>query len=235
MRYGNKAFRDWFDRLEANASSLMKEILPDEHLAAADEVGAYFRESWGNRTRIDYGTGHETCFAAWMLCLLKLGVVETTDMQALVTRVFAAYLRVMRKIQRVYGLEPAGSHGVWSLDDYQFLPFYWGAAQLVDHPHIKPSSIRNVEVLESYAEEYLFLDAIAFIHQVKTGPFGEHSPILNDVSYVPLWSKVNAGLMKMYKVEVVGKFPIMQHFLFGSILSFDPSSRSDSSTDAAAL
>eukprot|EP01097_Dermamoeba_algensis_P010582 TRINITY_DN7894_c0_g1_i1.p1 TRINITY_DN7894_c0_g1~~TRINITY_DN7894_c0_g1_i1.p1 ORF type:complete len:119 (-),score=28.51 TRINITY_DN7894_c0_g1_i1:104-460(-) len=117
-------------------------------------------------------------------------------------------------------MEPAGSHGVWSLDDYQFLVFLWGSAQLIDHKHIKPSSIHKVDVLEAYSSEYMYLKAIKFIHLVKKGPFGEHSPILNDISGVPTWSKINSGMFKMYEVEVLGKFPVMQHFFFGSLLSF---------------
>ena len=69
----------------------------------------------------------------WLFCLSKLELIKQGDMAAVVLRVFTRYLTLMRKLQTVYMLEPAGSHGVWSLDDYQMLPFYWGASQLEMH------------------------------------------------------------------------------------------------------
>ena len=53
-------------------------------------------------------------------------------------------------------------------------------------------------------------------------PFGESSPILNDVSGVPNWDKVSQGMYKMFNVEVLGKLPVIKHLKFGSILGFKP-------------
>ena len=69
MRYGNKAYRLWHDRLQADGPALVLALLPPELHPAATELHVYLAGCFGDPTRIDYGTGHETCFLAFMLCL----------------------------------------------------------------------------------------------------------------------------------------------------------------------
>lgn len=75
-------------------------------------------ESFGSNERLDYGTGHELNFVVFLFCLFKMGILLAEDLKAAVNCVFNKYMELMRLIQLNYVLEPAGSHGVWGLDDY---------------------------------------------------------------------------------------------------------------------
>lgn len=101
-------------------------------------------------------------------CLYKTNVLHVSDGKALVIRVFYQYILVMRRIQTLYWLEPAGSHGAWGLDDYHFLPFLFGSAQLVGHKYIRPRSIHDNDILEAFANDFMYLDYIRFINSVRT-------------------------------------------------------------------
>lgn len=220
LRYGNPAFREWHAGMCEQAEKLIETILPDNLRGAAKELAFYFSDAFGNRTRIDYGTGHETNFVVFLYCLAKLGVIKEEDSQALVLSVFNRYLNLMRKIQTTYGLEPAGSRGCWGLDDYQILPFLFGSAQLISHGLIKPKSIHNPEFIEMFSKDFMYFGCIEYVLSVKKGPIRETSPMLNDISAVGRWQKVNNGMLKMYEGEVLSKFPIMQHLGFGSLFAF---------------
>ncbi|KAG8195869.1 hypothetical protein JTE90_001107 [Oedothorax gibbosus] len=218
QRFGNKAFRTFYTKLQEEAESLLKNILPEDLHPSIIELAVYLTESIGNSTRIDYGTGHEMAFAMLLCCLFKIKAFKQEEADQVILKVFDRYLVLMRKLQTTYRMEPAGSHGVWSLDDYQFLPFIWGSSQLNGHKRLEPRSFPEEDIATSFAKDYMFMGCIKFINQVKTGPFSEHSNQLWNISGVPNWNKVNSGLIKMYKNEVLGKFPVVQHVLFGSLL-----------------
>lgn len=76
---------------------------------AAAELAVYFCESFGNATRIDYGTGHELAFVIWLHCLERIGVLLPTDRAAVALVAFRRYLTLMRELQTTYWLEPAGA------------------------------------------------------------------------------------------------------------------------------
>ena len=243
MRYGNKAFIAWHRRL-CELSKAMATKLLGIRSAAADaglsveqaslELAAYLEDSFGNATRIDYGTGHELAFAAFLCAAERVGSFTAADRPALVLRVFQKYLELMRLLQSTYYLEPAGSHGVWGLDDYQHLCFFFGAAQLSQQREIAPSAVHDADLLEDGHGQWMYLAAVRFIQQVKKGPFREHSPYLSDISGVDSWLKIGVGLLRMYEVEVLGKLPVVQHLAFGKLLPWADASGGGEGASATA-
>ncbi|KAF2494521.1 serine/threonine-protein phosphatase 2A activator 1 [Lophium mytilinum] len=248
-RFGNVSFRKWYDLVKERLPALMDDHLPTEILAlgsgsegttAKTELEAYLFGSFGSSQRLDYGTGHELSFLAFLGCLWKLGAFPQTESSAeergIVLGVIEPYLQLVRRLILTYTLEPAGSHGVWGLDDHSFLPYIFGSAQL--SPAIRtpadipaegslpnspnPPDVAKADVVGRERKINMYFNAIGFIYDVKRGPFWEHSPILFDISGVKAgWAKINKGMLKMYNAEVLSKFPVVQHFPFGSLFAWE--------------
>lgn len=226
-RFGKVEFRDFYEGVCDSSEVWLQELLEGvSDLNCVIEVATYFNESWGDKKRIDYGSGHELNFIFFLLCLYKLGIVKEVDFSFLILKVFTKYISIMRSLQKTYWLEPAGSHGVWGLDDYHFLPFLFGSSQLSTHPHMKPKLIHNTELVELYYTKYMYLECIHFINTIKTTPKNQdqklslrwHSPMLDDILSAKSWMKIKEGMVKMYKAEVLNKLPVVQHIMFGSII-----------------
>ena len=173
--------------------------------------------------RIDYGTGHELNFMIVLYCLNKLSVFNEVQPKDIVQVVFYDYIFTMRMVQIQYNLEPAGSHGVWGLDDYHFLPFIFGASELIDSDLIrKPSDGVKPENIELYSDRFMYLNCLQFILKVKKNiPLHMSSPYLWDISGAESWSKIAKGLIKMYQKEVLGRIVVMKHLKFGKLFSYE--------------
>jgi hypothetical protein len=91
------------------------------------------------------------------------------------------------------------------------------------NPQFLPESIHEDPTINNESKDFMYFGCIKFIKEVKKNvPFGESSPILNDISAVASWDKVNQGLLKMFNAEVIGKLPVIKHTVFGSIFEFSP-------------
>ncbi|KAH7347191.1 Phosphotyrosyl phosphate activator protein-domain-containing protein [Plectosphaerella cucumerina] len=255
-RFGNVAFRTWHGLLADQVRGLLEEFVPTSVLefggpgsreGILDELVGYFVGAFGSAQRLDYGTGHELSFLAFLGGLWKLrffeeirasttGAEDGETERMIVLGVIEPYLKVVRRLILTYTLEPAGSHGVWGLDDHAFLPYIFGSAQFTRaitateamptegsvRGAPKTGDIVKATVVEDYRTVNMYFSAIGFINDVKKGPFWEHSPILFDVSGIrDGWGKINKGMIKMFNAEVLSKFPVVQHFHFGALFSWD--------------
>ena len=186
------------------------------------ELKTYFLDCFGNQFRLDYGTGHELNFFCVLLILYKSGVYSKKDFPYLIFKILFRYVIFVRKLQVEYMLEPAGARGVWGLDEYQFLPFIFGASQLVGNKELTPKCVKDNDILIDYKDEYLYFDCVDHIKSVKKGAtFPEYAPILYSITNVKTWEKVASGLVKMYEDDVLKKVVIIQHFYFGSVLMLE--------------
>lgn len=117
-RFGNVSFRKWYGLLEERTEGLLNEFLDENVLAfpktsgrsddekpvgPLDELKAYFLGGFGSPQRLDYGTGHELSFLAFLGCLWKLGAFQDGPQdgdveRSLILGVFEPYVDLLQNI-----------------------------------------------------------------------------------------------------------------------------------------
>lgn len=106
-RFGNVSFRKWYEILESRVQGLLETHLPSAVVEASanpdgssvlEEITPYLLGAFGSSQRLDYGTGHELSFLAFVGCIWKLGGFSTEKSEdgalerSLVTGVFEPYV-----------------------------------------------------------------------------------------------------------------------------------------------
>ncbi|KAK4685880.1 serine/threonine-protein phosphatase 2A activator, partial [Tremellales sp. Uapishka_1] len=223
QRFGNLAFRQYWKLVEerlplilASAPSMPPLLLPQLLPLLIDS------HAFGHPVRIDYGTGHELAFVMGLFTCVVSGWIggegKEEEEDELILRVFTRYLDLTTLLQMTYKLEPAGSHGVWGLDDYVFLPYLFGAYQL-SSSSTTPSECLARAIDPSCDPKDLFTLTLHRLTLFKKGAaFSEHSPLLWSLTQMPGWAKIQSGLLNMFKGEVLGKRVVVQGLWIGGWL-----------------
>lgn len=195
-RFANEAMRDVIEQVAQLVAPQRKDaggiVYPDNEFSE----GAYLKEAFGNGIRMDFGTGHELNFLCYLFVRYKRGLLTVLEVPA----VLAEYFRIIRLYIKKFNIEAAGARGVWSIDDYQLLPFLFGSSENFDSP-FRIMDIPSGIFHEAWAAK-------------------EAGGMLASVCELG-WQEINVNLIKMYDREVLSKFVVTQHFIYSSYLPSD--------------
>lgn len=194
-RYANKAMVDVIEKIEA---------LEPENM--------YLAESFGNKIRMDYGTGHELNFLLYLYEKMKKGeeevetiedVAKDIDIEFILDNIWF-YMGLVQSYIHKFNVEPAGAKGCWSLNDFSLLGIVFGSSV----NELKEKNYKEFsEVYNKYKD--MWQNAMACINK--------------NVKFVDMLEKTaNSGniyFYKMYIEDVLEKHVVTQHFIFSKYFS----------------
>ena len=100
-RFGNVSFRKWSQLVEERIPALLREHVSEDVITSfsgsTEELTAYLAGSFGSAQRLDYGTGHELSFLAflgslWMLSGFDMTAGPGVEERGIVLGVFEPYV-----------------------------------------------------------------------------------------------------------------------------------------------
>ncbi|TDG38899.1 hypothetical protein AWZ03_014679 [Drosophila navojoa] len=220
------SYRIWSHQMLHEVFQMLEKALPADKCEHVGELGQYLGNSFGNFTRADYGTGNELSFIFFLCSLFRAGILIAEDEPAAALMLFSRYLKCVRRLQSLFDLKPSSHQGAYSLDDFQFVAYMWGVAQLCYEPPFSPRELFDRAVIREWRNEYLIVGCVAFLASSKPGTFAMHSNLLWSVASLSSWPQVYNGLQNMYLKEVISQFHLLRELCFGKLMAFVPVSPS---------
>ncbi|KAL0223299.1 hypothetical protein P9112_002689 [Eukaryota sp. TZLM1-RC] len=218
-RFGHKNFRTYISRITEQLPTLVSSRIETSH---PHELATYLMNSFGDFSRIDYGTGHELNFVFFLFALYKQSLIKTSDLPSIALHTIQRYLHFCYHLQDKYRLEPAGSQGVYSFDDFHILGFVIGSFQMRGNEDgLTPKSVADPQVRLLYSHDYLLLDCFQRTFSSKSNVDVSHLPVIHAFTEAVNWKKCANGMISFYKDHVLNQYPIVQHCLFGELVSLD--------------
>jgi len=208
-------------------------VSPKEH-EIITELRCYLHDSFGHPIRLDYGTGHECSFIVFLLSLCKIGCfnwtasggggdggggAKPTSPEVIghaSLSLLHAYLNVTRGLQRDYMLEPAGSHGVWGLDDYHCVPFYLGACQMRAREQWQQQRQQNQKKKKALDEKKessgISTETDDAARRLPDNPYLPESTTVTDPSDPPITDTTHADNTDHWDPSIIHNRPILESY-----------------------
>ena len=97
----------------------------------------------------------------------------------------------------------------------------FGSAQLIQQK-VEVKAIFNEETVKELSQDYMYMRMLRNIYEVKSFGLVTNSPFISEIHMKPemTWEKINNGMVRHFSNEILGKWPVIQHFWFGNLLGF---------------
>ncbi|KAI8041107.1 serine/threonine-protein phosphatase 2A activator [Drosophila gunungcola] len=211
----------WLRDMYQHVFRKLGEVIPAIHCRHINELGQYLRRSFGNAKSLDFGPANELMFLFFLCGLFRAGILLAKDTLAAALMLFDRYVHLVRRMVAIYALQTA-KDPVCSIDDFIFMPYLWGAAQLSLEAPFSPLQCEQAKVLESQRQDYMIVELVDFL--LRTGGGGQLSQVafqLWSILSIPTWAQVYMGFERNVVDNLLCSFHTVQHAIFGELMSFE--------------
>ncbi|XP_017128162.1 serine/threonine-protein phosphatase 2A activator [Drosophila elegans] len=212
----------WLRDMYQHVFRKLGEIIPAIHCRHINELGQYLRRSFGNAKSMDFGPANELMFLFFLCGLFRAGILLAKDTLAAALMLFNRYAHLVRRMVAIYGLQTA-KDPVCTIDDFIFIPYLWGAAQLSLEAPFSPLQCEQAKVLESQKQDYMIVEVVDYL--LRNGGGGQLSQVafqLWSILSIPTWAQVYMGFERNVIDNLLCSLHTMEHAIFGELMSFDP-------------